>query len=947
MPFTESDHNAQFLSGGGEMGELTRKKDWSKTSLGPPGTWPQSLRTTLGIILHSRFPMFLWWGPELICFYNDAYRPSLGNEGKHPAILGQPAEEAWQEIWHIIKPLIDQVLGGGGSVWSEDQLIPIFRNGRIEDVYWTFSYSPVFDETGKAAGVLVTCTETTEKVNTFRALKKSEQRFRSIINQAPMGITIMRGPEFMVEMANDTYLQIVDRKEEDFVGRSLFDSLPEVKDAVAPLLTSVLKTGVPYYGNEFPVMLHRYGREDSTYFNFVYDALREDDGTIYGIIAVAMEVTELTRGKQFLAESEKNFRNMVIQSPIAMTIFKGPDLVIEMANDVLLRDIWQKKEEEVINKKLLEVFPELNDQKYPQLMYRVIETGETYRENESIAFIHGNSGLRKFYLDYEYAPLREKDGTVSGILVTVSDVTEKVEARLKIEASEEKLNIVIAASELGTWELNLKDGTVQYSDRYLEIFGYPTRVDLTHEQLVQHLHPDDLPIRKEAFKKAFETGMLHYESRLVWKDQSIHWMEGKGKVFYNDQNQPAQMIGTIRDITEEKNHRQRLKEREQKFRLLADSMPQFVWTSDAEGNMNYFNQSVFDYAGLSVHQLRQDGWLQIVHPDDREENIRLWMEAVTTGQDFLCEHRFRRHDGTYRWQLSRAIPQKDATGNIRMWVGTSTDIQEQKTFTQELEKLVQERTRMLQETNEKLEISISDLQKMNTELQSFAYVSSHDLQEPLRKIQAFAGRIQEREAQNLSDTGKDYLNRMQDAARRMQTLIEDLLMYSRTNTTERVFKKVNIRDLLLDVKNDFKELLQEKHGIIEIGEMGELNLIPFQFSQLMHNLIGNALKFSKPGIPPFVRITSELVGGGEAGVAGLSPQKRYFRLSVSDNGIGFSPQYKERIFEVFQRLHGRSEYPGTGIGLAIVKKIVDNHNGAIEAIGEEGEGARFDVYIPV
>lgn len=282
-----------------------------------------------------------------------------------------------------------------------------------------------------------------------------------------------------------------------------------------------------------------------------------------------------------------------------------------------------------------------------------------------------------------------------------------------------------------------------------------------------------------------------------------------------------------------------------------------------------------------------------------------------------------------------------------MWVGTSTDIQDQKTFTQELEKLVHERTRMLQETNEKLEISIRDLQKMNTELQSFAYVSSHDLQEPLRKIQAFAGRIHEREAPNLSDTGKDYLHRMQDAARRMQTLIEDLLMYSRTNTTERVFKKVNIRDLLLDVKNDFKELLQEKHGIVEIGEMGEFELIPFQFSQLMHNLIGNALKFSKPGIPPFVRITSEMVDGSEAGVADLSRQKKYFRLSVSDNGIGFSPQYKERIFEVFQRLHGRSEYPGTGIGLAIVKKIVDNHNGVIEAIGEEGEGARFDVYIPV
>jgi signal transduction histidine kinase len=134
---------------------------------------------------------------------------------------------------------------------------------------------------------------------------------------------------------------------------------------------------------------------------------------------------------------------------------------------------------------------------------------------------------------------------------------------------------------------------------------------------------------------------------------------------------------------------------------------------------------------------------------------------------------------------------------------------------------------------------------------------------------------------------------------------------------------------------------------VEIGEIGELRIIPFQFSQLMHNLIGNALKFSKPGVTPLVKISGAPVSGAESGIAGLSPQKKYLRLTISDNGIGFSPQYKVRIFEVFQRLHGRSEYPGTGIGLAIVKKIVDNHNGVIEAWGEDGVGARFDIYIPM
>src|SRR5690606_19047376 len=150
---------------------------WSKTSLGAPENWPQSLRTTLSIILNSKFPMFLWWGPELICFYNDAYRPSLGENGKHPIILGLTAKEAWQEIWSIINPFIEHVLNGDGGVWRENQLIPIYRNGKLEDVYWTFSYSPVHDESDKIAGVMVVCNETTENIATFKKLEVSNNRY--------------------------------------------------------------------------------------------------------------------------------------------------------------------------------------------------------------------------------------------------------------------------------------------------------------------------------------------------------------------------------------------------------------------------------------------------------------------------------------------------------------------------------------------------------------------------------------------------------------------------------------------------------------------------------------------------------------------------------------------------------------------------------------------------
>ncbi len=177
-------HQFPFLANAGEMGTLIETKNWNTTSLGPIDTWPQSLKTALSILLHSKFPKFLFWGPELICFYNDAFRPSLGVDGKHPNILGSPGEEYWGEIWDIIKPLIDQVMSGGEATWSEDQLIPFYRNGAIENIYWTFSYSPLTDESGEVAGVWVTCMETTEKVNTLKELEESKKQLEFTIDSA-------------------------------------------------------------------------------------------------------------------------------------------------------------------------------------------------------------------------------------------------------------------------------------------------------------------------------------------------------------------------------------------------------------------------------------------------------------------------------------------------------------------------------------------------------------------------------------------------------------------------------------------------------------------------------------------------------------------------------------------------------------------------------------------
>ena len=537
-------------------------------------------------------------------------------------------------------------------------------------------------------------------------------------------------------------------------------------------------------------------------------------------------------------------------------------------------------------------------------------------------------------------PLLDKDGHLREWVGVHTDITEQKLAAQEIKENETKLNLIIEGSELGIWELNLKTNEIIYSKKYLEIFGYKDYVQLAHTEIIKHSHPDDLGIRMNAFEKAKQTGVLYYQARLIWNDNSVHWMEGKGRMFFDKNNQPLRVMGTIRDITAEKKHSVELEESEQKFRLLADSMAQQVWTADIQGNLNYYNKSVFDYSGLTLEQINKDSWIQIFHPDDREGNIQQWVKAISTGENFLFEHRFRRHDGEYRWQLSRAVPQKDEHGNIQMWVGTSTDIQDQKNFLIELERQVQERTKELAQNN-------IELEKTNKELEAFAYISSHDLQEPLRKIQTFATRLLDKEYHNLSENGKDHFKRMQNAAERMQTLINDLLAYSRTNTSEREYEKTDLNKMIEEVKEDMKEELLQQNATLEATQLSEINIIPFQFRQLLHNLISNSLKFSSPERAPNIKIKSKIGKGIEFKNHKLSDNTTYCHISISDNGIGFEQHYSEKIFQLFQRLHGKSEYNGTGIGLAIVKKIVENHNGIITANSQLNKGATFDIYLPM
>jgi PAS domain S-box-containing protein len=354
-----SDKALQYLKDGGEMGEFTRSFDWSKTALGNFSGWPNSLLITLSTLLHSKFPMFLWWGPELIQFYNDAYRPSLGNEGKHPMALGQRGADCWPEIWPVIKPLIDQVMSGGEAVWMDDQLIPIYRNNRLEDVYWTFGYSCILDETGIPAGVLVICNETTDKVKSGQARERANlaialaqaeaeqqrDRLSHFFMQAPAGICVLDGPELVFELVNPLYQQLFPGR--NLLGRSVFEAIPEIKgQPIQQILHDVYSTGNTFEGTELLIRLSRTseGPVEDRYFNFSYQARLGKTGQVDGILVFVFEVTEMVRVKQIAEASDKQHNFLLNTIPQQVWTAK-PNGELDYVNQVICTDFGHNAKE--------------------------------------------------------------------------------------------------------------------------------------------------------------------------------------------------------------------------------------------------------------------------------------------------------------------------------------------------------------------------------------------------------------------------------------------------------------------------------------------------------------------------------------------------------------------------------------------------------------------------
>lgn len=1351
--------NVKFLKGGGQMGQLIRSKDWSNSTLGNIETWSPSLRTTLSIILNSKFPMFLFWGPEFLCFYNDAYRPSLGNDGKHPHILGETAKESWHETWHLIEPVLENILAGGESTLDEDQVFISNINDKLESGYWTYCYSSVENDLGEVAGVFVTCNETTKKVEAFEKLRQnekklnftieatnlgiwnfnpetqifkgnsrlkqwfgvdkneditvetainrlvendrqktrdamfaaiktgsdgvyevehtvlnpltnqeyillskgkaifdednsfvemsgtvqditeqvlarreleeseeqlrfaldggnlgyfnsypkqdiiicsdktkeffgvpleakinlelyknvihpedakqelfklqkaleyggdslytneyrtaytnkwlsvkgkissdkknktirisgiiqditesklaekllldSEHRFKTMIYTSPSLISILKGENFIVDIANDAILEAWG-KGKDSIGKPLLVIMPElVKQGFHEILTNVYQTGIPFRGFEMPVNIKKDGVLGLFYFTFVFQAQRDVNGKIESIAILSTDVTQQAELNKKVQENEKLLRETKEQLeltfsnvPASIFLYNNRQEILfanERAANMLgystINELLSNKYFDVLMTKGMSDFNVLNENNE----FFFVENLPTYstlkskKQGEMVFSMQKKSGGPKIWYLNKSAPIFDAEGNVSMVLTTSTDITVQKLAEETIRDSESRFRLLTDNAPMWVWITNIEVDVLYANHELLKHVGLNHYAEFTGKVWLEVVYPDDIIVVMDSFKKSVaEESAFDFEARVLNAQTKVYeWYYLKGIPRYENEEFIG-FIGTGFNIHQQKTQLFALEESEQRFKYLVETLPQMVLVMDEARNIEYVTNKWEKYTGIETGG-KLKTWQQIIHPEDLEYANSVWLASLSSGNLYKFDLRLRSKEGEYRWFTVNGEPVFDAKNKIIKWVSAFTDVHSEKSFSQELEKQVTERTNellisnelMLQkndllrisenfnrsltdispnivyiqdiledkpfflnstyltftgyhwqqvkllgdgfmrevihpddydfmlETIEKIKVSkpgeifeaktqikndkgvwvpflnrltafkrdnnqnvvqvigvaidISELKgaekileqkneellKMNKELESFAYVSSHDLQEPLRKIQTFTSRIMEKEYDNLSENGKNYLNRMRLAAERMQQLINDLLAYSRTKVQERKFESTDLSLIVREVEDDLKDELIKQNGRIEIMDSFKANVIPFQFRQLIYNLVSNSIKFAKMNEDLLIKFKFEIINGFEQKSGRLMTDKTYCHISITDNGIGFDPSYKDRIFEIFQRLHGREEYTGTGIGLAIVKKIVDNHNGIIDANGALGEGATFNIYIPV
>ncbi len=577
-----------------------------------------------------------------------------------------------------------------------------------------------------------------------------------------------------------------------------------------------------------------------------------------------------------------------------------------------------------------------------QRFYRM-ETGENFEF--IMAFRHKNGEIRT--LKNTASLLQQnQEGKNQYIMLIAEDITEQILREEILQFKQFHIQDSERTFQYGSWEMEDGSNFVKWTDGLFELLGVP-KERFPDGKVPRGFYLSFVPASEREVVEAEAYGKIDAKVPYYEISHSIIDMKGETKYVILRMhiimtNNTTIVMGTVVDntlhIKVEKERNDQMLQLQRQHTQMEEAEAIFKFGSwECNINESHFrcSEGLFNLLELDSSHYPQsivplDFYPDFVHPEDVQRVREYARQVLAEKKPFYeIEHRIVDSTGVTKNVMLRARVQYDENGRMQRAIGVTADLTEIETYRRELER------------------QVAALNRSNQELEQFAYVASHDLQEPLRKIKAFGERLEKKYKDVVGDEGKFFIDRMINAAQRMNTLIDDLLTYSRASREIETPKQLALNEVVKNVIDDLEIKIQSENAQITVGELPMIEAQAVQMQQLFQNLIENALKFRKPELSPVVHIMAEKVSKKEYHkIPQLNPTLEYYRFTINDNGIGFDSKYADQIFAIFQRLHGRTEYEGTGLGLAICRKIVESHSGYIMAQGEEGVGATFIFYLP-
>lgn len=924
----------EWLFGGGEMGDRIRSMDWSATPLGARETWPQSLRSVVNVIMASGFPMAILWGSELVFIYNDGYRVIAGD--RHPGAMGRSTREVWPEAWEFNKPIFEKVMMRGETVHLDDQLFPVYRNGHIEDAHFTLSCSPIRTETSLIAGTLVVLLETTERISAVRQLKKANERLEGQL-AAQKGVEeALRESQERLEMATSaTQVGMFDwnlasgsvrwtRTHDAIFGYAPGTAATATEYDYRRWADRVHPEDLPRVEEEMRRRQHdrkplvvRYRiiwPDGSLHWVETKGAFRyAEDGKAERMLGVVMDITE----RRLSEEASEKMRNILSESQkiahlgafeyvvdTKTTVWSEEEYRIygldpagpSPAYDVMLAESIHPDDAALLHQTFAAA---MQDRSTYELEHRIV------RPDGSVRWVHDRA-----------IPYFDPDGTLVRYVGATLDITDRKRAEEALKRSTEQIDLLI--NNLPGYVF-FKDADLRYlmvNKRASQLLGRPLE-DIVgkndHELFpavdAERYSRDDRLVLESGEPLLVQNEAIEEDGqRVIISTRKVPVKDGSGKV--------TGLIALSIDVTERTRAEMALRESERIYRAIGESIDYGIWICDAQGRNTYASESFLRLLGITQEQCSGFGWGDVLHPDDTEATIAAWKECVQRGGPWYREHRYRGADGRWHPVLACGVAVRNERGEVTAWAGINLDISR------------------LKQTEESLRTTVAELARSNKELEQFAYIASHDLQEPLRQVLSFGNLLEQRYADAFDDKGRQYMAYMIEGSKRMSAIVRDLLDYSRVGRGDDKVEPVAADQVLDAVLANFRVAIEESAASIVRGELPNVMAERVQLGLIFQNLIGNALKFRREGVRPEIRV-------------GCRADGQMCTFWVKDNGIGIPSDLHEKAFVIFQRLHGLGSYPGTGIGLAICKKIVEHHGGRIWTESAVGEGSTFFFTLPL